>query len=164
MPRLTSSAQASGLLCNRCRKGFFYAIVDDDAAKGFKFRSDSTKKTVTLAENLPNGKHSLQLYKLSNNTSANMLYGFEIGGKAELLKPAKLPKRKIEFYGNSITAAHGVDVPTGMRESGIPEEFNNYYTYAALTAPTFQRTILHRGQDRHRHDGQLVSGNYAGSL
>lgn len=127
-------------------EGFFYAIVDNDATKAFKFGSDSTKKTVTLAENLPNGKHSLQLYKLSNNTSANMLYGFEIGGKAELLKPAKLPKRKIEFYGNSITAGHGVDVPTGMRESGIPEYFNNYYTYAALTARHFnaQSSIVAR--------------------
>jgi hypothetical protein len=114
--------------------GFFYAIVDNDEAKAFKFESDGTKKDITLAENLPNGKHSLLLYKLSNNTSANFLYGFEVGGKAELLNPSKLPKRKIEFYGNSITAGHAVDVPQGMNESGAPQFFNSYYTYAALTA------------------------------
>jgi hypothetical protein len=115
-------------------KGFFYAILDNDEAKAFKFESDSIKKDITLAENLQRGKHSLQLYKLSNNTSVNFLYGFEIGGKAELLNPSKLSKRKIEFYGNSITAGHGVDVPPGMRETGAPQFFNNYYTYAALTA------------------------------
>jgi hypothetical protein len=119
-------------------KGFFYAIVDNDPAKAFKFESDSIKKNITLAENLTNGKHSLELYKLSNNTSANTLYGFEIGGKAELCKQSKLPKRKIEFYGNSITAGHGVDVPSGQRDSGQPEYFNNYYTYAALTARHFE--------------------------
>lgn len=119
-------------------KGFFYAIVDNDETKAFKFGLDSIKKTITLAENLSNGKHSLQLYKLSNNTSANIFYGFEIGGKAKLCKPSKLPKRKIEFYGNSITAGHGVDVPEGKGDSGRPEFFNNYYTYAALTARHFE--------------------------
>jgi len=115
-------------------KGFFYAIIDNDETKAFKFESDSIKKAITVAENLPQGKHSLLLYKLSNNTSANIFYDYEIGGKAELLNPSKPSKRKIEFYGNSITAGHGVDVPAGMRDSGLPQFFNNYYSYAALTA------------------------------
>lgn len=128
------------------QKGFFYAIVDNDEAKAFKFESDSIKKNITLAENLSEGKHSLQLYKLSNSTSANVFYGFEIDGKAKLLKPSNLPKRKIEFYGNSITAGHGVDVQPGMKDAGQPELFNNYYTYAALTARHFnaQSSIIAR--------------------
>lgn len=118
-------------------KSFFYAIIDNDATKAFKFESDSVKKTISLAENLPKGTHSLLLYQLSNNTSATTIHGFEIGGKARLRKPSKLPKRKIEFYGNSITAGHGVDVPEGKPDSGLPEFFNNYATYAALTARHF---------------------------
>ncbi|KAF2330627.1 SGNH/GDSL hydrolase family protein [Flavobacterium daemonense] len=127
-------------------KGYFYAIIDNDATKALKFESDSIKKDILLAENLSKGKHSLQLYKLSNSTSANIFYGFEIGGKAKLFKPSVLPKRKIEFYGNSITAGHGVDVPQGMNDSGKPELFNNYYTYAALTARHFnaQSSIIAR--------------------
>lgn len=119
-------------------KGFFYAIVDNNEANAFKFGSDTIKKTITLAENLPNGKHSLKLYKISNQNSANICYGFEIGGKAKLRNPSKLPKRKIEFYGNSITAGHGVDFPKEMKNSGLPEYYNNYYTYAALTARHFK--------------------------
>ena len=118
-------------------KSFFYAIIDNDATKAFKFESDSVKKTISLAEHLPKGKHSLLLYQLSNNTSATIIHGFEIGGKARLRKPSKLPKRKIEFYGNSITAGHGVDVPEGKPDSGLPEFFNQYATYAALTARHF---------------------------
>lgn len=115
-------------------KAYFYAIVDGDSTKPFKFGTDSSMQTVTLASGLSYGEHSLQLFKLSNNTSENILYGFELQGKSKLLKKDRLPKRKIEFYGNSITAGHGVDVPKGMADSGLPEYFNNYYTYASLTA------------------------------
>lgn len=127
-------------------KGYFYAIVDNDAAKALKFESDNIKKNITLAENLSKGKHTLQLYKLSNSTSTNVFYGFEIDGNANLSKPTQLPRRKIEFYGNSITAGHGVDVQPGMKDSGQPELFNNYYTYAALTARHFnaQSSIIAR--------------------
>lgn len=118
-------------------EGYFYAIIDNDPSKAFKFGSDSTTRTFSLAADLPYGKHTLQLYKISNNTSANIFYGFEIGGKAKVRKSSKLPARRIEFYGNSITAGHGVDVPEGKGDSGLPQFFNNYYTYAALTARHF---------------------------
>lgn len=119
-------------------EGYFYAIVDNNASTAFKFASGNNRKTFSLAEDLPYGKHTLQLYKLSNNTSANIFYGFEIGGKAKAHKSPKQAKRKIEFYGNSITAGHGVDVPEGKPDSGLPAHFNNYYTYAALTARHFK--------------------------
>lgn len=128
-------------------KGTFYAILDHDVANAFKFESDTVKKTIVLAEKLGKGKHKLQVYKLSNSTSANVFYGFEIEGQAKLIKPDKLPKRKIEFFGNSITAGHGVDVKTGGKDSGNPEYYNNYYTYAALTAGHFktQSSFIARG-------------------
>lgn len=118
--------------------GYFYAIIDNDIERPFKFESGTSKKTISLASDLSKGKHSLQLYKLSNNTSENIFYGFEIDGKAKINTPKKPLKRKIEFYGNSITAGHGVDIEKGGNDSGRPETFNNYYTYAALTARHFK--------------------------
>lgn len=118
-------------------EGFFYAIIDGNASNALKFGSNSSRQHFTLAKDLPQGKHTLELFKVSNNTSENILYGFEIEGDARISEPAKLPKRKIEFYGNSITAGHGVDVPAGMDDSGLAKYFNNYYTYAALTARHF---------------------------
>ena len=117
--------------------GFFYAIVDGNAEKAYKFGSDSVLRTFTLADGLSSGKHSLQLYKLSNNTSANIFYGFQIEGNGKVLKGPELPRRKIEFYGNSITVGHGVDRPQGVPDSGLPQYFNNYYTYDAITARHF---------------------------
>lgn len=118
-------------------KAFFYVIVDKDASKAVKISSDSLKTSYNLASNLPYGKHTVMLYKLTNNTTENLLYNFEIEGKGKIRSASKLPKRKIEFYGNSITAGHGVDVADGMKDSGAPPFFNNYHTYAALTASHF---------------------------
>ncbi len=115
---------------------YYYAIVDGDESNALKFKSDSTKSTLKLADHLSGGKHSIEIYKLSNCTSEDIFYGFEIEGNGKLLKSKEL-KRTIEFYGNSITAGHGVDVEKGARDSGAPEFYNNYYTYAALTARHF---------------------------
>lgn len=119
---------------SRNETGYFYAIIDNDAEHAFKFKSDTSKKDIILASGLSSGKHTLQLYKLSNNTSENIIYGFQVDGKATINTADKPLKRKIEFYGNSITAGHGVDIEKGGKDTGRPETFNNYYTYAALTA------------------------------
>lgn len=117
--------------------GHFYVIVDNDASREVRIASGFDKTTFTLVDNLTNGEHTLQLFKLSNCTSENRIYGFEIKGAAQLLPPAALPKRKIEFYGNSITCGHGVDRPEGMIDSGKSEHFNNYYSYSSITARHF---------------------------
>ncbi len=120
----------------RTKKGnaFFFVIVDGDESKAFKINPDTVRRTYTIASGLAVGKHSVQLFKLTDNTTINWFYGFELNDKAKVLKPAAPPKRKIEFYGNSITAGHGVDVPIGEKDSGAPSFFNNYYSYAARTA------------------------------
>ncbi len=131
---------------SKLESGYFYAIIDHNLATAVKFQSNLEKKTISVAKGLSPGAHSLELYKLTNNTSENVLYSIEIDGKAKVLSPDPLPKRKIEFYGNSITAGHGVDRPAGMNDSGAAEHFNNYYTYAALTARHFnaQYSIIAR--------------------
>jgi hypothetical protein len=130
-------ASVSVIMKSLRNRGYFYAIVDNDASKAFRFSTDSIKKSISIADSLTADEHTLMLYKLSNCTSEDRIYGFEIECNPLLLIPLKLPSRKIEFFGNSITAGHGVDRPEGMSDSGKPEHFNNYYTYAALTARHF---------------------------
>ncbi|WP_295712636.1 electron transporter RnfD [Mucilaginibacter sp.] len=118
-------------------KDYFYAIVDRDQTKIIKISSDSTKKRFIVASGLTDAIHSVEIYKLTNNTSETRFYGFEIEGKGKILPRSKAQVRKIEFYGNSITAGNGVDAPAGVQNPGAPEYFNNYYTYDALTARHF---------------------------
>nr|WP_294897880.1 SGNH/GDSL hydrolase family protein [uncultured Pedobacter sp.] len=116
---------------------YFYVLIDDSVSAKIEVLQDAPAKYYTLASNLNNKEHHLELFKLSNSTSANQFFGFELAGKSEILAPNKLPVRKIEFYGNSITAGHGVDTPPPLTDSADPKYFNNYYTYAAISARHF---------------------------
>lgn len=116
---------------------YFYAIVDGDDLNPVKIKPDPKVSTVTLAAGLKNAGHTVKLFKLSDNSSYTQFYGFELADGSRVLAAPPLPKRKIEFYGDSITAGHGVDVLPGNPDSGSPEYFNNYLTYAARTARHF---------------------------
>jgi hypothetical protein len=117
---------------------YFYVIIDDSIYAKIEVLKDQPAHFYNVASNLRTTKHHLTLTKLTNSTSANQFYGFELDKKAMILKPNKPLKRKIEFYGNSITAGHGVDTPAGLADSGEPKHFNNYFTYAAITARHFK--------------------------
>ena len=125
---------AKVILKNESGTVYFYAIIDDDAQHAKKIKPDSAKTSYVLATGLPNGKHSVQIFKLTDNTTITSFYGFELNEGAHVLKSDLPEKKKIEFYGNSITAGHGVEVAVGQNDSGAPEFFNNYLTYGALTA------------------------------
>lgn len=125
------------ILKNGSEDAYFYAIVDGNDSLPERIKAPKFKSTVTLAKELKNTIHTLQLFKLSNNTSSTAFYGFELPDGAKVVSPPPLPTRKIEFYGNSITAGHGVDILPGNADSGSPNFFNNYDTYAAITARYF---------------------------
>ena len=117
---------AKAILQNGSGNTYFYAIVDGDANRAQKIKPDTTKTNFVLASGLPKGKHSVELFKLTDNTTVTLFYGFELNDGARVLKPSRSGKRRIEFYGDSITAGHGVDVPEGEKDSGAPIYFNNY--------------------------------------
>lgn len=128
---------ASAVLKDISGDNYFYIITDKDSNKLIKLKLDTAKKAYQLAKNLVYGNHTIELFKLSNTSAATIFYGFEFSAKSKLLKPLSKPKRKIEFFGNSITAGHGVDVNPDSTDSGNSFFFNNYKTYAAITARYF---------------------------
>jgi len=125
---------AKAILKNGNGTTYFYAIIDGDSEHAQKIKPDTIKTSYVLASGLSKGKHTVQLYKLTDNTTVTSFYGFELNDGALVLKSDPKGKKKIEFYGNSITVGHGVDVPNGQNDSGAPEFFNNYLTYAGRTA------------------------------
>ncbi|MBD1395223.1 SGNH/GDSL hydrolase family protein [Mucilaginibacter glaciei] len=109
---------------------YIEVVIDGKAS-----RIQTTGKTnaITIANNLPDAKHTVLICK---DTESGMGYLQFVGLKcAQLLPPAPLPKRKIEYIGDSITAAQGID------ESVIPcgkgqwyDQHNAYEGYAARTS------------------------------
>lgn len=116
-------------------QNYFNIIIDGDSIR--KIKIDSAKKLYSLAENLPWGEHVVELFKRTQinkeyNRGHTLFYGFQLNDGGALPAPA-FKKRKIEFYGNSITCGHAVEDTTGA-DSGASIFENNYLSYANVTA------------------------------
>ncbi len=124
----------SALLKDEKGHNYFNIIIDGDSI--IILHPDSTKKLYPLADNLPLGKHTVQLFKRTEWTKGKTsFYGFQLSSGAELLKiPSK--KKSIEFYGNSITAGYAVEDYSG-KDCPDSTNTNNYNSYAAMTARHF---------------------------
>jgi hypothetical protein len=102
-----------------------------------KFHTDTIKHSYMLASNLKKGKHLVQLFKRTEwDKGKTLFYGFEIPENSKLLLPPAPKKRKIEFYGNSITCGYAIEDSSG-KDSWFGYFQNNYLTYAAITARHF---------------------------
>jgi hypothetical protein len=113
---------------------YYNVIIDHDSIYIIQF--DTLKKMVALASALPYGKHTLQLFKRTEwDKGKTWFYGFETKGKTKLLKASKLPERKIEFFGNSITCGYAIN--DNVHDSPFGYYENNYDSYAAITARHF---------------------------
>jgi len=121
----------SGTFKDQDTANYYNVIIDNDSI--YKIQFDTAKKTVALASGLSYGKHSIQLFKRTEwDKGKTFFYGFEFFGKNKILKPAKLSKRKIEFFGNSITCGYAIDDVAKDYADGYHE--NNYDAYGAITA------------------------------
>ncbi|HEY5368696.1 MAG TPA: SGNH/GDSL hydrolase family protein [Hanamia sp.] len=121
----------SGIFKDQDTSNYYNVIIDKDSMYPIQF--DTLKKTVRLASGLRYGKHSLQLFKRTEwDKGKTWFYGFETESKTQLLKPDKLPKRKIEFFGNSITCGYAIYDTAKDHSEGYYE--NNYDAYGAITA------------------------------
>lgn len=111
---------------------YYNVIIDHDSL--YVFRPDTTKQYYELASNLSDGAHNIEIFKRTEfDRGTTTFYGFKIEGNPVVL-PAPAPKkRKIEFYGNSITAGYAVEDTSG-KDRPDSTFTNNYLSYSAITA------------------------------
>ena len=116
--------------------GNYYNVVLDGKVYA-KIHTDTIKRCYRLASGLKRKRHIVQLFKRTEwDKGKTIFFGFEMPDNGIVLPSDKAPKRKIEFYGNSITCGYGVEDPNGNNSSlGCFE--NNAVTYAAITAQYF---------------------------
>ncbi|WP_114937483.1 SGNH/GDSL hydrolase family protein [Mucilaginibacter endophyticus] len=126
---------ASALMQDERGENYYTIIVDDKVINTIHL--DNTKQAYTLAENLPAGKHTLELFKRTEwDKGKTLFYQFILAKEATALPPPEAKKRKIEFFGNSITCGYADEDTTGQDRGSAPYE-NGYLSYAALTARHF---------------------------
>ncbi|PIF00536.1 MAG: electron transporter RnfD [Maribacter sp.] len=118
-------------------KGDNYYNVVIDNEEPFILRPDTIKKSYPLASGLSKGEHTVEIFKRTEwDRGKTLFYGFRIEGNAMVLPKPSPNKRKIEFYGNSITAGYAVEDTSGA-DSPDSTYTNNYRSYARLTAKHF---------------------------
>jgi hypothetical protein len=114
---------------------YYNAIVDGEVHSIIHVGTE--KKKYKLVSGLADGKHTVQLFKRTEwDKGKTLFYGFELPSGARVLPKVAPKKRKIEFYGNSITCGYANEDAAGQdRWYGYFE--NNYEAYGAITARHF---------------------------
>jgi hypothetical protein len=114
-------------------KNHNYLEIVVDGKNPVRIQTSKKTDTINIANGLTNGVHSFLLCK---DTESNIGY-IEIVGVMcqQLLPPSKLPNRRIEFVGNSITCGTGLDQSQVPCHTGLwQDQHNAYMSYGALTA------------------------------
>ena len=119
------------------RSGYFMAQIDQAEPFKVAFRGERDS-VVTLATALPDGRHLVRLmYVIEGYEFFPEFWGFVLDEGRQLIEAPRLPSRKIEFIGNSITCGYGNE---GLKkEEGFDYATeNHYYSYASITARNLQ--------------------------
>ncbi|HZY38587.1 MAG TPA: SGNH/GDSL hydrolase family protein [Mucilaginibacter sp.] len=131
--------EISALLKDERSDNNYNVIVDGKVLS--VLHPEATKKRYLLAGNLKPGKHALELFKRTEwAMGKTWFYGFELSGTGEILAPPPPKKRKIEFFGNSISCGYADEDTTGKDRGTSPYE-NGYLSYAAITARHFNAEL-----------------------
>jgi lysophospholipase L1-like esterase len=113
----------------------YNVIIDGKVVK--VLHPEITKKNYVLASGLPVGKHTLELFKRTEwAMGKTWFFGFELDKGGKLLPALPVKKRKIEFFGNSITCGYA-DIDTMGKDRGTSQYEDGYISYAAITARHF---------------------------
>lgn len=108
-----------------------------DGVQGKFLLKEFGKVTYAIGENLEDKEHELLLFKRMDSCHMVTFYGFEIQDGAEVLQGRKQPSRRIEVYGDSVSAG---EVSEAVEYAGREdpehngEYSNSWYSYAWITA------------------------------
>ncbi len=111
-------------------------ILDGQQGK-LKLSKNQEITLLKIADNLSYGRHSLMVFKRMDSCHIFAFYGFLVDRNCELLPCNKKPKRRIEVYGDSVSAgevSEAVDYVGKPDPSHNGEYSNSYYSYAWFTA------------------------------
>lgn len=141
--------------------GYYMVELDDKPAYKIRSLEDSV---VCIAKGLENTNHRLCITQCNEAVLVKFptFHGFIIDKGASLLEKTMLPARKIEFIGNSITCALGIEDTTEKHNGNSVDCQNAYYSYAAQTARKLNAqyiVVARSGIGVYRNNGGNINGD-----
>lgn len=118
-----------------CWTNYLGAVVD-----GVQYKyalANEGRQEITLAEGLEDAEHELLLFKRMDSCHQIVFHGFLVEEGAEVSAPPSLPERRIEVYGDSVSAGEVSEAVEYCGQVDPPhdgEYSNSYYSYAWFTA------------------------------
>jgi lysophospholipase L1-like esterase len=117
-----------------------FAVVVDGVVTSQVLKIVGGTTQYTVASGLAAGRHDLVIWKRTEgNQGDNRFLGLDIAG-GQLGAPPATPDRRLEIYGDSISAGYGVD-GKGPNCPYTPDTENHYLTYGAVTARTLSAEL-----------------------
>ena len=93
-------------------RNYYDAVIDGAIVSKIQINDDVAMYSYPIASGLPYGEHEVTIVKRTEpNVGLGYFGGFEIAGV--ILPPPDRPAHKMLFFGDSITAGSGTEVPDG---------------------------------------------------
>lgn len=115
----------------------YMGYLVDGKQGSFVLSNEAEPKSYLFATQLPEGEHEVLLFKRMDSCHTVQFFGFTLNEGADIRTPEALPERRIEVYGDSVSAG---EVSEAVEYVGLPdpehhgELSNSYYSYAWMTA------------------------------
>lgn len=115
----------------------YLGVIIDGIQKKILLPGDDSEVCLTLAENLKDCQHELIIFKRMDACHVIAFLGLCIGRGAYITKPSEWLPRRIEVFGDSVTAGEVSEAVeyAGKKDPEHQGEYSNsWYSYAALAA------------------------------
>lgn len=136
--RFTGTSVSAVIKNHRFYNDMLLGFIIDGKEGMVSFDENDKDITLSLAENLEEGEHEITLFKRQDATHYYEFAGFLIDENAQALDPAPLPERKIECFGDSVSAGavvEAVDFTAKCDPEGHEGVYDNaWHSYSNITA------------------------------
>lgn len=162
-PGTMFSANFTGTsIAMKAKPGSGYFMVTVDKMPAYKIFFTEKDSVISLAKDLKGDEHSVTVMLSYEGYNARPEFrGFLVDDGCSLKGAPKLPSRKIEFIGNSITCGYGTEAKNEFENYSDSTE-NHYYTYAAITSRALQcqhMVVARSGIGMYRNYGEAKTGS-----
>lgn len=118
-------------------QNYIGCIIDGNPIEKILLSEDADTHLITLGENLEDQEHTVILYKRQDSCHYFTFSGFVLNQNAVILSPDTKSNRRIEFYGDSVTAGEVCEAIEYIGKEDPPhdgEYSDSWYSYASITA------------------------------